>query len=75
MTPWQRVHKKFGMPTAELARRLGRDRSKVYRHLNDPEGLISGPDQKLILAAAQTAGVEITAADLVPVDVATTDNR
>ena len=66
MTPWQRVHKKFGLPTAELARRLGRDRSKVYRHLKDEEGLISGQDQKLIIAAAERAGVEITPSDLVP---------
>lgn len=66
MTPWQRVHQKFGLPTAKLAKVLGRDRSKIYRHLNDGEGLISGCDQKLILEAAREASVEVTASDLVP---------
>lgn len=66
MTPWQRVHKKFGLPTAQLAKLLGRDRSKIYRHLKSDEGLISGPDQKLIVKTAEQAGVEITPADLVP---------
>lgn len=66
MTPWQRVHKKFGLPTAKLAQLLGRDRSKIYRHLNDSDGLISGPDQKLIIEKAREAGVDIAPADLVP---------
>lgn len=66
MTPWQRVHQKFGLPTAKLAKALGRDRSKIYRHLNDGEGLISGCDQKLIVEAARNAGITVTATDLVP---------
>lgn len=66
MTPWQRVHQKFGMPTAQLAKLLERDRSKIYRHLQDEEGLISGQDQKLIIEKAKQAGVDISPADLVP---------
>lgn len=68
MTPWQRVHRKFGLPTAKLAALLGRDRSKIYRHLKDKRGLISGPDQVMILEKARDAGVQIDAADLVPVE-------
>ena len=67
MTPWQTVHKKFGLTTAKLAKLLGRDRSKIYRHLKDDEGLISGPDQKLIIEKARDIGVEITPSDLTPV--------
>lgn len=66
MTPWQRIHQKFGLPTAKLAALLGRDRSKIYRHLNSKDGLISGVDQKLILEKAKDAGVEVTPSDLVP---------
>jgi hypothetical protein len=66
MTPWQRVHQKFGIPTAKLAKLLGRDRSKIYRHLSDDDGLISGLDQKLIIEKAKEVGVEIEPADLVP---------
>ena len=66
MTPWQRIHQKFGLPTAQLAKVLGRDRSKIYRHLNDGDGLISGCDQKLILEKARDGNVTVTAADLVP---------
>lgn len=73
-TPWQRVHEKFGLPTAKLAELLGRDRSKIYRHLNDTKGLISGADQELILEKARRAGIHITAEDLVPSDVAAADN-
>jgi hypothetical protein len=68
MTPWQRIHKKFGLPTSKLAALLGRDRSKIYRHLNSPDGLISGCDQKLIIERAKVAGVEVTPVDLVPTD-------
>jgi len=67
MTPWQTVHQKFGLPTAKLAKLLGRDRSKIYRHLKDDEGLISGTDQKLIIERARDAGVDITPSDLTPV--------
>lgn len=66
MTPWQTVHKKFGLPTAKLAKLLGRDRSKIYRHLKSDWGLISGPDQKLIIEKARESGVEISATDLTP---------
>ncbi len=66
-TPWQRVHAKFNMSSFALAREIGRDRSKISRHLRDEEGLISGDDQKLLLEAAARLGVEITAEDMFPV--------
>lgn len=74
-TPWQRVHQRFDLPTAKLADLLGRDRSKIYRHLNDPKGLISGADQELILEKAKHVGIQITAEDLVPCDAATANHR
>ncbi|MCC6863618.1 MAG: hypothetical protein IT544_02250 [Rhodobacteraceae bacterium] len=67
MTPWQKVHKKFGMTAAALATLLGRHRSKISRALKDEKGLISGRDQELILEAAKMKGIEIYASDLTPV--------
>ncbi len=67
MTPWQKVHKKFGVTAAALAKMLGRHRSKVSRALKDEKGLISGRDQELILEAAKAKGIEIDASDLTPV--------
>lgn len=66
MTPWQKVHQKFGLTAAGLAKLLGRHRSKVSRALRDEKGLISGRDQELIIAAATRQGVEIGADDLTP---------
>lgn len=66
MTPWQKVHKKFGVSGAAFAKLLGRHRSKVSRALRDQKGLISGRDQELILDAAKRQGVAIDAADLTP---------
>lgn len=66
MTPWQRVHKKFGTTAAGLAKLLGRHRSKVSRALKDDKGLISGRDQELILDAARKAGVVVTPDDMMP---------
>lgn len=66
MTPWQKVHAKFGLTAAGLAKLLGRHRSKVSRALRDEKGLISGRDQELIIAAAEKARVEIGADDLTP---------
>jgi hypothetical protein len=66
MTPWQRVHQKFGITAAGLAKLLGRHRSKVSRALKDDKGLISGRDQELILGAARAAGVVITSDDMMP---------
>lgn len=66
MTPWQKVHAKFGLTAAGLAKLLGRHRSKVSRALRDEKGLISGRDQELIFAAADRAGVQIGADDLTP---------
>ncbi len=65
-TPWQKVHDKFGVNGSELARALGRHRSKISRALSDPKGLISGRDQELILAAAEARGVSISSDDLTP---------
>ncbi|WP_454618392.1 hypothetical protein [Bradyrhizobium cenepequi] len=66
VTPWQRVFSKFGMSQSEFARTLDRHRSKVSRALKDAEGLISGRDQKLILAAAKANNVALSAADMMP---------
>lgn len=66
MTPWQKVHAKFGLNGAGLAKLLGRHRSKVSRALKDEKGLISGRDQELILTAAREAGVKVTPDDMMP---------
>lgn len=65
-TPWQRVIAKFGISPAEMARRLGRHRSKLSRALSDEKGLINGKDQELILDLAKQQNIHITASDLVP---------
>ena len=65
-TPWQKVHAKFGVNSAGLARLLGRHRSKISRALKDDKGLISGRDQELILTVARANEVEISADDLTP---------
>lgn len=63
LTPWQKVHAKFGVSAAELARALGRHRSKMSRELADPKGLINGRDQELLVAAAKVRGVKLEASD------------
>lgn len=65
-TPWQKVVAKFGMSPARLAHELGRDRSKITRHINDDKGLISGRDQELLISVAQALEVELTPEDLTP---------
>ena len=65
-TPWQRVVAKFGMKPSEMARALGRDRSKITRHLRDERGVITGVDQLLLIAVAKDLGVELTPEDLTP---------
>lgn len=65
-TPWQKVHAKFGVNSAGLARMLGRHRSKISRALKCDKGLISGRDQELILSVAERERVEISPADLTP---------
>lgn len=67
-TPWQKVFARFGLKPAELAAAIGRDRSKIARHLNDDKGLISGRDQELLLAAAKDRGIELDPHDLLPVE-------
>lgn len=66
-TPWQRVHAKFGISSNALARAIGKDRGNMSRKLRDPEGLINGQDQVLILAAAEKLGVDIKPEDMFPV--------
>lgn len=66
MTPWQTVHQKFGLKPAQLAKLIGRHRSKITRALQDEKGLISGRDQELLLLAAKKQGVSITPKDLTP---------
>lgn len=66
MTPWQKVHAKFGLTGAALAKLLGRHRSKISRALTDEKGLISGRDQELILSVARERGVPVTSDDLTP---------
>lgn len=65
-TPWQRIFSKFGMSQSDLARAIGCHRSKLSRHLNDDEGLISARDQSKLMNIARTAGVKLTAHDLLP---------
>lgn len=65
-TPWQKVHAKFGMSCSALAREIGRDRSKVSRHVKDEKGLIQGKDQELLLAAAKRLNVDLLPEDMVP---------
>ena len=65
-TPWQKVQRKFGLPAARIADLIGRDRSKVSRHLNDPRGLISGRDQALLLDAAKSEGIVLEPSDFFP---------
>lgn len=66
MTPWQTVHQKFGLKPAQLAKLIGRHRSKITRALKSEKGLISGRDQELILNAAKQHDVDITPRDLTP---------
>ena len=65
-TPWQRVFSRIGLNQSEFAKLIGRHRSKVSRALKDPEGLISGADQKRIIAAAKRAGKHIDPKDMFP---------
>lgn len=66
LTPWQRVFAKFGLPQAQLAKAIGRHRSKVSRALKDERGLINGSDQENLLRAAAEMRVDLTPADLTP---------
>lgn len=66
MTPWQRVHAKFGLPQSQLAKGIGRHRSKVSRALRDERGLINGTDQARLMEFAKAAGVALQPADLTP---------
>ncbi len=66
LTPWQKVYAKFGMSPSQLARALGRHRSKLSRALKDKKGLISGRDQELIFKVARELQVPITAQDVTP---------
>ncbi|MFS8147972.1 hypothetical protein [Rhizobium sp. BR 249] len=65
-TPWRKVHEKIGLSPAELARVMGRHRSKISRALGNSEGLISGRDQLLLMKAARERGIELSADDMLP---------
>jgi transcriptional regulator with XRE-family HTH domain len=65
-TPWQRAFAKFGMTQAELAREMGRDRSKLSKAINEDDGLISALDQVKLLKVAKRCGVDLRPEDLVP---------
>lgn len=63
-TPWRRVYAKFGMTQSDFARAIDRHRSKISRVLKDDEGLISGRDQKHLLAVAKKLKIVLTSRDL-----------
>lgn len=65
-TPWQKVREKFGLNPSQLAKVLGRHRSKLSRALRDERGLINGNDQELILDVAKRLSINITSDDLTP---------
>lgn len=65
-TPWQKVYAKFGMSGNQLARNLGRHRSKISRALRDDKGLIDGTDQELLIEAAKRLGVDLKPEDMLP---------
>lgn len=64
MTPWQKVAAKFGDNQSEIARILGRHRSKVSRALKSKVGAISSLDLTKLIEAAKEKGIEIDIADL-----------
>ena len=66
-TPWRRVFDKFGMTQAELARAIGRDRSKISVALSSDDGLIHPRDAIRLIKAARRAGVALEPADFLPV--------
>jgi hypothetical protein len=66
LTPWNRVARKFGLNQSGLAEAIGRHRSKISRALKDPDGLISGADQKRLLEAAASRGIDLVPSDLTP---------
>lgn len=65
-TPWRKVYFKFGVSQSELARLIGRHRSKISRAIRDDNGLISGRDQQAIMQAARQMNVSISPDDLTP---------
>jgi len=65
-TPWRKVHEKIDLSPAELARAMGRHRSKISRALGDSEGLIGGRDQLLLMRVARERGIELEAHEMVP---------
>lgn len=67
MTPWQKVHAKFGMTASKLASEIGRNRSKITRALQDEAGLINGKDQVLLMEAAKRLNIDLQPADLMNV--------
>jgi plasmid maintenance system antidote protein VapI len=66
LTPWQRVHQKFGGSQSDFARKIGVHRSKISRALKDELGLIGGTDQMRLKKAAARFSVDLSPADLTP---------
>lgn len=66
MTPWQKVHSKFGCSAAALAKAIGRDRSKVSRALRDPVGAINSTDMAALMSAAEERGIALALDDFRP---------
>jgi hypothetical protein len=64
-TPWQKVFARFGLSAAELARELGRHRSKLSVVLADTEGLINSRDAVALYEAAKRLNVKLVWTDFV----------
>ncbi|WP_421930020.1 hypothetical protein [Nitratireductor rhodophyticola] len=65
-TPWQRVYAKFGLTQSQLAKSLGRHKSKISRALKDEKGLISGRDQEALFSLAKSLKVNLSPEDVTP---------
>lgn len=66
LTPWRRVAAAFGVSQIELARIVGRHRSKICRSLKCGEGLIPARDQVILMREAQKRGLDLNPLDLLP---------
>lgn len=62
-TPWQKVFSRFGLSASDLARELGRHRSKLSVALSDESGLISERDRVALYLAAKRLKVKLVWTD------------
>jgi len=65
-TPWQKVFARLGLSQADLAGRMGYNRSALSRALNSETGLISGRNQVKLITIGREIDREIAAGDLLP---------